>query len=321
MQNARLIYNPAAGRFPAGRLLERAELILSTAGWETETVAVDGEKDLVALAQDAVDAECTAVFVAGGDGSIGQVASVLAGSSTALGVLPAGTANVWAQELGLPRLNWIQRTALRESAERLANATVRLVDIGICNDHSFLLWAGFGLDADIVNFVEPRERWEKIFATAHYTITALSRAVGWKGVDVRAEADSLNIRGRFLFAVACNIPGYAGGLLDLAPGAKVDDGLLDFWLIGGQTVGDVFIRAFQIFQGKHINASGVVHFRSDQATFFAGESFPVQFDGEPVQMSSPLKFTVKKKTLKVLVPSGTNPRLFSETTPAGTEVG
>lgn len=311
-KNAVLIYNPAAGRFPAGPMLERTETALSHAGWTTKTLVVDPENDLASLTHQAVDEDPSAIFVVGGDGTIGQVAAGLVGNDAALGVLPAGTGNVWAQELGIPRMNWVYRAALEEAAEMLADAEERWVDVGECNGIGFLMWSGFGLDADVVHVMEPRPRWKKAFASIHYGSTALLRAMGWKGIDISAEAEGISVRGRFVFALACNIPRYAGGYMDIAPGAKVDDGLLDFWLFGGQSLGDVLLRTAQILQGKHINASGVIHFRADSAVFKVSHELPVEMDGEPIEMIPPLEYSVRKKSLKVLIPRSKSQRLFTE---------
>jgi diacylglycerol kinase (ATP) len=306
-----LLYNPAAGRFPAGPLLERALRVLAAAGWDAQIVEGEKNKGLTDVAKEAVAQRCDAVFVVGGDGSVGQVASALAGSETALGVLPAGTANVWAQELGLPRLDWIHLFALEQAAESLASGDVRLVDVGECNGQAFLLWAGVGLDAHVVSSIEPRERWEKAFATVHYATLALWNTIGWEGMDLKVRTEKDEFEGRYLVAVASNIPAYAGGLVDLAPGAKVDDGLLDFWFIESGRLRDVLVRVAQIFMGRHVEAEGVYNFQASEAVFELENGLPMQCDGEPKVLDSPLEFSVRRKALKVLVPSDVDPALFA----------
>lgn len=310
-KTARLLYNPMAGRFPAEPFLIRATRALEKYGWQADVSSGESIQELVDGARDAVEHDYAAVFVVGGDGSVGQVASVLAGTETALGVLPAGTANVWAQELGLPALDWIHWYALEQSAERLVAGTIHKVDIGICSGRAFLLWAGAGLDAHIVNSIEPRERWEKAFAMVHYATMALWNSIGWEGVDLVAHSGERSWEGRFLVAVACNIPAYAGGLIDLAPGAKVDDGLLDFWLLGGASLRDTLIRVAQIFMGTHIDAPGIVHFRASEAVFEADGDLPMQCDGEPYPIKSPIQFEVRKQVLNVFVPAEYDKRAFS----------
>lgn len=302
MSNAWLIYNPAAGRFPAGWLLSRAVKVLNEAGWELEVQESHEGKELEQLAREAIAQGCEAVFVAGGDGSVGRVAAALAGSPVALGVLPAGTANVWAREIGLDRLDWINLFALEKAAQSLAHGVVRRVDMGQANTQQFLLWAGIGLDAQIVNSLEPRGRWEKTFGTVHYGLLGLWNSIGWEGVDLRVTANGQHWEGRYLVAIASNIRKYAGGLLELTPDAQFDDGKLDFWLISGKNLRDAVVRVVQILVGAHLDAPGVVHFQSASATFEADHQITMHFDGEPLVVESPLQFKTLKRSLKVLMP-------------------
>ncbi|MFU8770857.1 MAG: diacylglycerol/lipid kinase family protein, partial [Anaerolineales bacterium] len=100
MRRALLIFNPTAGRFPSWLLAERAARILKNHGWEVEIErTIDGDH-ITSLAKQAVQGNMEALFVVGGDGSLNRALPPLIGSQTALAHLPAGTANVWAQEIG-----------------------------------------------------------------------------------------------------------------------------------------------------------------------------------------------------------------------------
>lgn len=305
MSKAWLIYNPAAGRFPAGWLLSRAVRVLNEAGWQLEVQESHEGRELEALAHEAVSAGCQAVFVAGGDGTVGRVAAALAGSETALGVLPSGTANVWAREIGLERLDWVNLFALEKAAESLAQGEIRKVDMGQADSQQFLLWAGIGLDAQIVSSLEPRGRWEKTFGAVHYGLLGLWNSIGWEGVDLRVSANGEHWEGRYLVAIASNIRKYAGGLFELTPEARFDDGKLDFWLIGGRNLRDAVMRVVQILLGSHRDTPGVVHFQSATATFEADRRITMHFDGEPLTVDSPLQFVTHKQTLNVLMPKTT----------------
>ena len=311
MRDAWLIYNPAAGRFPAGWLLSRAVRVLGKAGWEVTVQEAETGQSISDLARKALESACEVVFVAGGDGTVGQVAAALAGSDVALGVLPAGTANVWAKEIGLDRLDWVNLFALEKAADRLARGDFRQVDIGSGNGNEFLLWAGLGLDAQIVNSIEPRVRWEKTFGTVHYGLLALWNSIGWEGIDLKVTAGDQSWEDRYLVAVASNIRMYAGGLMELAPDARIDDGELDFWLITGRSLRDAVSRVVQVLRGTHTEAEGVVHFQTSSATFEAGSDLSVQFDGEPRVVQSPLRFQTHRKSLKVLMPAKESPSIFS----------
>lgn len=302
MQSAWLIYNPAAGRFPAGWLLSRAVGVLDKAGWTVEVREAKHGGHLSELAREAVEAGCQAVFVAGGDGSVGRVASALSGTDVALGVLPAGTANVWAKEIGIERLDWTHLFALEKAADRLARGEVHKVDMGRANGQDFLLWAGVGLDAEIVSRIEPRQRWEKVFGAVHYGLLALWETIGWEGVELRVESGDQVWEDRYLVAIASNIRHYAGGLVELSPDAKYDDGKLDFWLIGGSSLKDAVTRVVQVLLGMHVDAPDVVHFQAEQARFVSEKEIHMHFDGEPEVLKSPLDFQTLPSALNVLIP-------------------
>jgi YegS/Rv2252/BmrU family lipid kinase len=310
MRSATLIYNSAAGRFPAEPLIEGAARLLNDASWTTKVKYVHVRDDLERLSEEAIDEGQCAVFVIGGNGSVGTIAANLSGSDTALGVLPAGTANVWAKELGLRGVDWFYRQALDGAAAGLGEPDVRLIDVGEINGKKFLLWGGVGLDAAFVIRVEPRERWQKALAIPYYTGAALYTAFGWRGIELRVEIGGASFEGRYMIAVASNIPSYAGGLFDLAEEAKIDDGLLDFWLIQGDNFRDVIAQTYSLVRGLHLNSSGVDHLQSDHAIFHTFANIPVLLNGETMQMQSPLEFKVHKHVLKILVPSEPESGLF-----------
>ncbi|MBF8255163.1 MAG: diacylglycerol kinase catalytic region [Anaerolineales bacterium] len=123
MRGAWVVHNPAAGRFPAESQVRRAADVFSSAGWSVHFETAARRDDLHDLVLRAADAGAEVLVVAGGDGTVGLAASLLRGSDTALAVLPTGTANVWARELGTPPPRWSQRGSLELIAERLVNRT------------------------------------------------------------------------------------------------------------------------------------------------------------------------------------------------------
>jgi YegS/Rv2252/BmrU family lipid kinase len=310
MRGAWVVHNPAAGRFPSEPLVRRAAGVFSDAGWSVRFETAGQRDQLKELVRQAVDAGAEVLVVAGGDGTVGLAASLLRGSDTALAVLPTGTANVWARELGTPPPHWSQRGSMELIAERLVNGEIRLVDMGEANGRAFLLWAGTGLDARVVNLVEPRRRVDKVLPTTLYAIHALRSARGWDGLDLEVIWPGGKVRGRYLVAVASNVRSYGGGLLRLAPEARVDDGLLDFWILEGHTIGDTVVRLLQVARGLHLKGAGFVHFRAARAEFRSSSYLPMHFDGEPGTVQSPVVLTVLPRELRVLLPSGGARGLF-----------
>jgi len=311
MRTAIIAYNPTAGRYPSRLLVERAASALEAQGWHTHLVkTLDGDH-ITRIARQAAQEGLDGFFVAGGDGSLNRAVCGLVGSETALGVLPAGTANVWAQELGLPGLSWTRWMALEESARRLAKAAVRKVDIGVCNQRPFLLWAGVGLDAFVVHRIEPRRRWEKHFAVMQYAASTIWQASIWQGMNLAVEVDGHQTSGHFLLGILSNIHLYAGGFAELSPYACLDDGVMDLWLFEGETLGDTVQCAWDLLAGRHIQSDRVHHFPCRHLVIKSDSKLYLQADGEPLQEDSPVEFEVKPQALRVLVPEVTRHPLFT----------
>ena len=311
MPHGMIAYNPSAGRYPSRMLTERARDVLRQYGWQLTLEQTTSGDHTTQLAKKAADGGLDAFFIAGGDGSVNRAMIGLVGTGTALGVLPCGTANVWARELGLPGLSWTRWMALEESAMRLAAAPICVVDIGLCNHRPFLLWAGVGLDAFVVHHLEPRSRLEKHFAVAQYAASIVWHASYWHGMNIQVKTDGSQILGHFLLALVSNVHLYAGGFANLSPHARLDDGLMDLWLFKGETLGDTVQLVLDLLAGRHIQSERVhrVQFRSlrlesESPTY-------VQVDGEPIDVVSPVTITVQPKALRVLVPENTPQPLFN----------
>ncbi len=302
MPNTLLVYNPVAGRYPSRMLTERAARVLQQYGWGVEIETTTGGSHIQSLARQAVQDNRDSIIVVGGDGSLNKALPGLVGTETALGVLPAGTANVWAQELGLPGLSWTRWSALEESAHRLARGQVQQVDVGLCNDMHFLLWSGIGIDAFIVHRIEPRKRWEKNFPVMRYATSAVWNASQWRGIDLRVVADDLHVEGKFMLAEVSNIRLYAGGFATLSPEASLDDGLMELWLFEGENLEDILQQAWSLWSGRHVKSKRVQHMQFKEIILESDSPIYLQLDGEPEVGGKQVAIAVLPKSLKVLIP-------------------
>jgi diacylglycerol kinase (ATP) len=302
MRKAMLIYNPAAGRFPVRPFMRAVERELVHAGWQVDLAATRSGEHAIELGKQAAAERYEAAFAVGGDGTVGQVASGLLGSETALGVLPAGTSNVWAHELGLWPFSWLHAGRLRENARLLARAPVHRVDMGQCNEFPFMMWAGMGLDAMAIHAIEPRARLEKFFSVPEYAASVIWKASQWRGIRLRLWADGKEVEGHYMLAVANNIRHYMGGYANLSPDAFLDDGLLDLWLFGGNSLADAFRHAYDLWRGLHVASGNVTRIPFQTLRVQADAPFFIHMDGEPKQAATQAIITVHKQALKVLMP-------------------
>jgi YegS/Rv2252/BmrU family lipid kinase len=303
MKNAMLIWNPGAGRVNVEREVGEARRVLAAGGWEITLEPSRSAAHVTDLARQAAQTGLEAVFVAGGDGTLGRAVAGLAGTTTALGGLPTGTTNVWAKEIGLPHEGL---KAAVESARQLAAGPRLNVDLGVCNGNPFFLWAGFGLDARVVDQLEhKRSRFMKLINEIFYTLTILRCAAGWPGTHMQITADGQTVEGHFMLAVAGNIRYYAGRLL--SPHAVWDDGKLELWLLrsgrrGG--AGMALRHLWNLGWGLHVKDREALclPFRRAQITFETAEW--MHTDGEPGERVKTAEITVWERGLWVIVPGG-----------------
>ncbi len=282
---------------------------LNDHGWRLEVAESVNGRHTTQLALMAAKENFRAVFAIGGDGTAGQAAAGLIGSKTALGVLPAGTANVWARELGIHAFTLFRARALRQNAHLLADAEPTAVDIGLCNGQPFLMWAGVGLDAMTVKKLEPRARFEKYLGTPEYFATTVWNMTLWHGMNLRVLADEKWLEGHYLLAVASNIRHYVGGVAKISPSAFINDGQMDLWLLSGSTLADAFRHFFQMRAGRHLTSDKARcvpfrHVRIESET-----AFPIQMDGEPLLGTTRVDLEVLPRSLQVLMPLQSRERL------------
>ena len=304
MADTLLIYNPAAGRISVRPFISGVIRTLSDYGWRVEVAeSLDG-RHTTQLAHMAASESFRAVFVIGGDGTVGQAASGLIGSQTALGVLPAGSANVWALELGMKAFIWPRWGLLRENARLLAEVKPVAMDVGLCNDQPFMMWAGIGLDALTVKKLEPRKRFEKYLGVPEFFATTVWNATLWHGMNLRILADEKLVEGHYLLAVASNIRHYMGGLAEISPKAYLDDGLMDLWLFSGSTLADAFRHFFDIQSGRHLTSDQARCIPFSRASIDSSTPFSLQMDGEPMLGTQQASLEVLQGVLQVLIPPG-----------------
>jgi len=302
MRSAIIIYNPAAGRFSVRPFIKSAVNELESAGWQMDAVETQSGVHTVELAKQAAAEKKEAVFAVGGDGTIGDVVNGLARSETALGVLPAGTANVWSTELGLRPFAWTHPWVLRHNAAILAKAPCHAVDVGLCNEISFMMWAGIGLDALTIQSLEPRIRLEKFFAMPEYAARTIWNAAQWSGLRLRLWTDDHEVEGQFILAVATNIRHYMGGLSNLSPDAYLDDGLFDLWLFSGSNLGDALRHAYDLWRGNHVTSDAARRIAFRNLRVEADAPYWIQTDGELRGSAQVTEISVQSLALKMLMP-------------------
>ncbi len=305
---AHLIYNPTAGPRDVRRDLKSVRSYLKRRGWSVEMRVTEKSSDATTLARAAAQAGCDVVIAAGGDGTVNEVVNGLVGTQTALGVLPAGTGNMWAKQLHIPTYTLVNPLRLREAAAGLTKGVIHSIDVGQVNDRYFLCWAGIGLDAQVTAEMEPRQRYTKRLGVLPYAIAAVLVARDFPGVRTRVFLDGGIVRGRTLLILVSNIQQYS--MLNVARKARVDDGLLDVFIFKGLGFPYAVHHLLKVISQRYLQDPQIVHRQARHIEVQTEWAVPVQVDGDPIG-TTPVTLKIVPRALRVLMPPSAPPGLFS----------
>jgi diacylglycerol kinase (ATP) len=305
---AMMIFNPAAGWRDWREDLLRVVSDLDHQGWSVTWRETWGPGDATTFAREAVARGYDVALVAGGDGTISEGVNGLAGTEVALGVLPIGTGNVWAREVGLPLWGLIHRDFLKEAATALVEARRCQVDVGRAGQHYFLLWAGVGLDAKVTEMMEPRTRVQKRWGALAYAVGAAAVTRDFEGALATITIDDQVLHEQVILVLVSNVQLY-GAVLRLTPQARLDDGLFDVCIFKGHDWTATLGHATAILTGQYLNGPEVGYYHARRVVVETSMPLPVQLDGDPVAVT-PVELEIVPKALTMIVPRSTPEDLF-----------
>lgn len=241
------------------------------------------------------------VVAAGGDGTLNAVVQGLAGTNTALGVLPAGTMNVFARELGLPH------SSLKKSLQILEDGFVKEVDLFEANGRAFVQMAGIGFDAQVIE----ETSWEqkKLFGPMAYVMSAM-KVLSEKPPKMRIICDDGHEEEGFC-ALAGNGSLY-GGQVKLFRKADHADDMLDmlvFTEAGYKLIRDSVkgLATGAIDAGN----SSVKYLQSKSYEIICDQEVPIEVDGEYMGRVDHISLTPARRKLKVIAPENPKDGIFT----------
>jgi len=191
-----VVRNPAARRPPSDDDLSEPVEALRRAGWNVSVQDTRGPGDGAVLAADAAAAGASVVVACGGDGTLNEVLSGLAESDTALAVLPSGTANVWAHEIGIGR-DAGAALGLVEAGRRVRVDT-GMMQLGHEPPRRFLLMCSVGLDAAVVRGMEGRSWLKRHLGRAAFAWPAARALFGTRAVPTTIAVEGVERRGSLM---------------------------------------------------------------------------------------------------------------------------
>lgn len=297
--DAVLIINPTAGRGRAGKQIPeiRRQLGAKAENWAWQHTKKRG--DATAMAREAAQSGVPLVIAVGGDGTLHEVVNGVLGSGATVGLIPFGTGNDFARALGL-------FGSLETACKALTEGVVKHIDIGVIEGvgtegkRHFLVLTGTGFDARTAQTVNEGVKhlsgplayvWGAILTLRNFDPFALTLTLD----------DQPPRKVQAMFASFANTETTGGGM-KIAPGATIDDGVLDICLVETVSKPTLLYQLSQVFSGKHVHHPSVTMLRAKTISVDADPPQPLLIDGE-VCGTTPATITLLPAALPFLVPA------------------
>jgi diacylglycerol kinase (ATP) len=287
LPNTCVILNPTARGERARRLIERLRAMCGDVFLCATATAGEAEH----LARNAVVEGYDQIVAAGGDGTINEVVNGIAGSDVALGLMPMGTMNVFANEMGLPANN------LGRCWEIVRAGHCRWIDLPLANKKHFVQLAGVGLDAQAVK--ETSLTFKRNFGPLSYLVCAAQIAARKPPRLVVATKEGKTLEGSFVLIGNGRL---YGGRFPFFKHAVIDDGLLDVLVFKQLGYVELIKYLQNVIFASEITTPEVEYFQTGRLRVSSDEEVPVEIDGELTGVC-PVEFEISSRRLRVLAPA------------------
>lgn len=291
------------GRRRKGRKIGAAVLetqrLLEGAGWKVDSSVVVRKRDIRQATAKAVKAGVDVVVAVGGDGAVLQVVNVLAETQVALGIIPKGTGNLLAGNLGIPH-------RLDRAVDVLVNGRRRRIDLGRVTvdgkDRDFAVACGVGFDARVMQATGTAEkaRWGKLA----YVANAIREGRHVQNVRHEITIDGVRTTTMAAQVFIANL-GRIGGPMQPRLKVRGDDGLLDVIVVRASGLLPGMLAGWEALRQRDLGESGPGHVLRAQAREVRIETSPdrlVEIDGSVVG-KTPISATIRPAALTVIEPA------------------
>lgn len=285
-----LLTNPSSGKGRGGRIADEAVRRLRDAGFRVRSLQGATADDASEMAAACVRDGIETLAVVGGDGMVHLALQALAHSDTRLGLIPAGTGNDVARNLGIPR------GTVAAAVDLLARGPERAIDLIKAGPTYFVTIAACGFDA-IVN--ERANAMRRPKGQMRYNIATLAELRTLRALPYVIEVDGVSHQVEAVTVAVSNMPSFGGGLR-IAEGVSHDDGELEVIVIGPMSRTRLVTLYPRLFNGSVVdNPSYVRH--SGRSVTVATTGITAYADGEPIGRL-PLTFDIQPGALRVVAP-------------------
>ena len=257
-------------------------------------VAMGSREETAQLLREEIDKGARLVIIGGGDGTLSSCAGVLAGTQTAMAVLPLGTGNTWARSLGLPM-------DLEDAAQVIAKGHIENSDVGRVNGRVFLNSVALGLSCEIAQSLD-KETKRKLGLLAWPVVGS---RVLWhhKPLQIKVTSSQRTYHVRTHQILVAN-GRYVAGPIAAAPDASIQNAVLEVFTLGGAKFSSLLHSSLAWLRGRHLYDEQTKFFSTQHLTIESlRRPIPAAVDGE-IDLKTPLDINVWPGALKVVVPRG-----------------
>jgi len=292
LRRAAVIMNPSSGAGGYKRDLPLMIASMRDMGLDVVELPTENPGDATRLAREAVAGGFDVVVAIGGDGTVNEAVNGVAGSEVPLAIIPTGTVNVLALELGIP-------LDPPDACRLLSEGTVSWIDLGLAGERYFALMAGIGMDAAVVAGMNPILK--RTLKEAAFFVQGVATLLTKEEPLLIVETPDRRVEGYFI--VIGNSSNY-GGAFGITPLADMRDGLLDVCVLKDRSFLTTAWYWLAALTNSHVKHPAVEYFRTETACIAVadGESeVLVQTDGE-VAGHLPIDCRIAPRALRVIVP-------------------
>ena len=282
------IVNPVSGGIRKDRFVRELANAADKSTLQAEITVTRAAAETMLAAKQAADASFDVVVACGGDGTINCIASQLADTPTALGIIPMGSGNGFARALKIP-------FKLDDALNVLRHGAVHQIDAGMVNANFFINIAGIGFDAHIAGKFHNSQR----RGLSTYTSLVLKEFSRYKPELYRIQTGENVVERQSFFAAVCNGSQF-GNDFTIAPHADMMDGLLELIEVKKPSILQVPKLALNALQRKFDTNNLVNVMQGKSFTIEREKEGLVNIDGEPLEMGIRLEFAVKPCALRVV---------------------
>ncbi|MEX2569703.1 MAG: diacylglycerol kinase family protein [Gemmatimonadota bacterium] len=298
-----VILNPAAGQADPARVRRQIGGAFAVREASFDIVATTAAGDAERLAREAASLGYRAVVAAGGDGTVAEVITGLAETTVPLGIIPQGTANLVAANLGIPG-------DIERAVDAVLHGTPVPMDVGqLENGRYFALIAGAGWDAEVMRSAT-RELKDRLGFGA-YLLAALRKVATPPSALFRITADGQEFRIRAATVLVANVGQIFHAMLPLqfkiAPATSISDGMLDICIFAPRTLPDVATVLWKVASKRYVGDQRMIYLQAREIRIEADPPVVAQVDGD-VSGETPLVARAIPGGVHVLVPGMGPPR-------------